>query len=171
MAGWSNWISIDLWLLYNLAAEPVFDFTANIPVFCCKEQVFYFSLDRLALPWSNCCQGWGMLFGAAVLIIKLTAFHGVWIGAITTVRGKSLKMLIDTGSNITMVARPLGTPRLCVPVDRTEVCSADVWNIAEFPHQKVVTANGFDGVLGMDFWKNFRTVTIDWKHKQLIAEP
>ncbi len=123
----------------------------------------------LVLPWSNAVKGWGVFFGAAVLIIKLSAFNGVWIGTVKTVRGQSLKMLIDTGSNITMVARPLGMARLCVPVDRTEVCSADVWNIAEFPHQKIVTANGFDGVLGMDFWKKFRSVTIDWKHKELIA--
>lgn len=114
-------------------------------------------------------KGWGMFFGAAVLVIKLIAFHGVWVGTVKTVRGQTLKMLIDTGSNITMVARPFNESKLCVPVDRTEVCSGDVWDIAQFPHQKVVTANGFDGVLGMDFWKKFRTVTIDWKAKQLIA--
>jgi len=108
-------------------------------------------------------------FATAVLVVKLTAFRRVWIGAITTVRGQPLKMLIDTSSNITMVAGPLGAPKLCVYVGRTEVCSEDVWNIAQFPHQKVVTTNGFGGVLGTDFWKNFRTVTIDRKHKQLIA--
>lgn len=108
-----------------------------------------------------------MILAGTVLALKLTLVNGLWIARIPTTKGVTLKMVVDTGSNATLLVDSKGFENgVCVQQDKSPVCSHDplpTWMVtSQFAEMK---KHGVDGVLGNDFWIHFKSITIDINHR------
>jgi hypothetical protein len=114
----------------------------------------------------------GPALATAVLTIKLSLINGLWIGKVKTADGRRLRMVIDTGSNITLIKEPNKFPDgVCLAVDEKPVCSKQPIPTSFLPQMvKVMKDAHPDGLLGQDFWLHFRRVSIDTEKKILTAE-